>query len=111
MLSKKYRTMERYKKAGAKMRLFKTLGVKMITEISSVLSAADRYKLMCAMDKVDEICSKAEDNMFRDYPQLTGEYIDVFYGATDYEPRNDVDREIIEMAREAADELFTRKRN
>lgn len=110
MVSKKERTMERYMKAGAEMRLFKNLGAKMITDISYVLSAADQDKLMRAMDKVSEVCSRAEDNMFRDHPQLSNEYIDVFYGNVESEPRNDVDRKVIEMAREAADGLFTGKR-
>lgn len=111
MVSKKERTMERYMKAGAEMRLFKNLGAKMITDISYVLSAADQDKLMRAMDKVSEVCSRAEDNMFRDYPQLSNEYIDVFYGKVEDTPRNDVDRKVIEMAREAADGLFTGKRH
>ena len=29
--------------------------------------------------------------MFRDYPEITDEYVDVFYGATDNETRNEVD--------------------
>ena len=110
MVSKKERTMERYMKAGAEMRLFKNLGARMITDISSVLSAADQDKLIRAMNRIDEVCSKAEDNMFRDYPELPNEYIDVFYGNVESAPRNDVDKRIIEMAREAADGLFTGKR-
>ena len=110
MVRKTERTMERYMKAGAEMRLFKSLGAKMIVDISYVLSAADQDKLMRAMHKVSEVCSRAEDNMFRDYPQLSNQYIDVFYGNVESRPRNDVDRKIIGMAREAADELFMGKR-
>ena len=110
MISKKERTMERYLKAGAEMRLFKNLGAKMITDISYVLSAADQDKLMRAMNRIDEVCSKAEDNMFCDYPNISNEYTNVFYGNVEDAPRNGVDKKIIEMAREAADELFTGKR-
>ena len=49
--------------------------------------------------------------MFRDHPDLTDEYLDVFYGSTEMEPRNDVDRKVIAMAREAADGLFKGTRN
>ena len=98
-------------KVGAKMRLFKTLGTKMTVEISRVLSASDTKKLMRALDKVDEICSRVEDNMFRDHPDLSDDYLDVFYGSTEMEPRNDVDRKVIELAREAADGLFKGTRN
>lgn len=110
MVSKKERTMEKYMKAGAEMRLCKNLGAKMITAIGYVLSAADRDKLMRAMNRIDEVCSKAEDNMFCDYPNISNEYTDVFYGNVEDTPRNGVDKKIIEMAREAADELFTGKR-
>ena len=111
MIQKNRRIVDTYMKVGAKMRLFKTLGTKMTVEISRVLSASDTKKLMRALDKVDEICSRAEDNMFRDHPDLSDEYLDVFYGSTEMEPRNDVDRKVIELARETADELFTGTRN
>ena len=107
MLKKSERTMERYMKAGAEMRLFKTLGAKLICDISTVLSASDQDMMMRAMDKIDQICSRAEDNMFRDHPDLSDQYIDVFYGSTDSRPRNEVDKKMIAMAKEAADELFT----
>ena len=89
MIQKNRRTVDTYMKVGAKMRLFKMLGTRTAVEISQVLSATDTQKLMRALDKVDEICSKAEDNMFRDHPDLTDEYLDVFYGSTEMEPRND----------------------
>lgn len=111
MIQKNRRTVDTYMKVGAKMRLFKTMGTKMTVEISRVLSASDTQKLMRALDKVDEICSRAEDNMFRDHPDLSDEYLDVFYGTTETEPRNEVDRKVIELAREAADELFKGTRN
>ncbi len=108
MLKKNRRTVDTYMKAGAEMRLFKNLGTRLAVDISQVLSATDTEKLLRALDKVDEICSKAEDNMFRDHPELPDEYIDVFYGNTGDEPRNDVDEEIIRMAKKVADELFER---
>lgn len=106
MLKKYERTIDTYMKAGAKMRLFKTLGTKLYVDISRVISASDRQKLARALGSVDEICSRAEDNMFRDHPGLSAEYIDVFYGSTGNDPRNDIDRKVIAMAREAADGLF-----
>lgn len=106
MLSKKQRTMEVYEKAGAEMRLYKSLGARLATNISQVLSSTDTDKLLRIMGKINEICSKAEDNMFNDHPQLSNEYIDVFYGDTKNEPRNEVDKRIVQLAREAADDLF-----
>lgn len=105
MLKKTERTIEKYKKAGAMMRLYKTLGSKLMVEISGVLSAADQDKMMRAMRRIDEVSSNAEDNMFRDFPQLSDRCIDVFYGATDMEPRGEVDTEIIALSKEVADGL------
>lgn len=108
MVRKPERTLETYLKAGAMMRLYKTLGTKMVTEMSRVLPASDTRKLMLAMEKIDEACSKADDNMFHDHPELPDKYIDVFYGYIDGKPRNDVDEKVRSIAREAADELFER---
>lgn len=91
------------------MRLFKTLGSKLVCEISTVLSASDQDMMLRALDKIDLACSRAEDNMFRDHPELSDQYVDVFYGGTDSRPRNELDAEMIRRAREAADELFAGK--
>lgn len=106
MYTKKDRTLDEYKRAGGEMRLFKQLGATLSVDISKVLSAGDTDKLLRALEKVDEICSRAEDNMFRDHPDLGSEYIDVFYGNVFSEPRNELDAEMIERARAAADGLF-----
>ena len=111
MIQKNRRTVDTYMSAGAKMRLLKTLGTRTAVEVSQVLSAQDTQKLMRALDKIDEVCSKAEDNMFRDHPDLPDQYLDVFYGTTEMEPRNEVDEKVIGMAREAADGLFKGKRD
>lgn len=103
------RTMEDYMKAGAEMRLYKNLGTKLAVDISKVLSAADQDKMLRAMNKIDEICSKAEDNMFHDHPELSNDYLNVFYGNVGENPRNDVDAKVLSMSREAADELFKRE--
>lgn len=105
-MRKTERTMERYMKSGAMMRLYKTLGAHLLAEISAVVSAADQEKMMRAMKRIDEVCSNAEDNMFRDFPQLPDQYIDVFYGSTKNKPLRDLDAEIIALARETADDMF-----
>ncbi len=106
MLIKKERTLARYMRAGALMRLYKTLGAKMLVCAGGVLSKSDSKKIMNVMEKIDAVCSNAEENMFRDHPGLPRDYIDVFYGSTAIEARNDVEREVLRIAREAADELF-----
>lgn len=106
MLTRKERTIDVYKNAGAEMRLFKSLGSKLVVDISKVLSASDQDMLMRALRRVDEVCSRAEDNMFRDYPKLPREYIDVFYGDVRIEPRNKVDEELIGLAKKVCNEFF-----
>lgn len=106
MIVKKERTLDLYKRAGSEMRLFKSLSADLMADISRVLSASDTDSMIRALRRIDEICSKAEDNMFRDYPNLGADYTNVFYGCVSEEPRNKVDAEIIERARKAADELF-----
>ena len=107
MLKRSERTMRRYKRAGALMRLFKEAGEEALINISEVLSAGDQDKLTRALKQIDVVCLRAEDNMFRDYPRLSDKYLDVFYGNLEDSPRNEVDKEIIGMAREAADGLLT----
>ena len=111
MLKKTERTQERYMKAGAEMRLFKTLGSKLVCDISCVLSAPDQDMMLRALDKIDLVCGRAEDNLFRDHPKLSDQFLDVFYGSTDSEPRNEVDAKMIRLAREVSVELFERKRH
>lgn len=111
MRSKQARTIERYMKAGAEMRLFKSLGARLITDLGSILLTTDQDKLIRAFRKIQEVCSNAEDNMFKDYPNLSNDYIDVFYGDVGNEPRNEVDKQIISKAKEVSDGLFERKGN
>ena len=108
MLNKKERTLELYLKAGSEMRLLKALGGKAAVDVSGVISAADADKLMKALRMIEDVSFAAENNMFRDHPRLSAEYIDVFYGCTGNEPRNSVDRKVLGMAREEADGLFER---
>ena len=105
MNKKRNRTMDTYLKAGALMRLYKTIGAKVYATVGSVVSAADRAKLLWAARGIDAVCSNAEENMFRDHPHLPEQYVDVFYGTTEQEPRNDVDKAVLAMAREIADEV------
>lgn len=109
MLKKNERTLESYMKAGAEMRLYKTLGAKLWTDCGRLVTADDRKKMMSAFAVIDRVCSNAEDSMFRDYPELTDQYTDVFYGATDIEPRHEVDKQVINLAKETAFGLFAQE--
>ena len=106
MINKKERTIELYKLVGAEMRLFRTLGGNLAIHMSQVLLSTDMDKFMRVLQKIDEVRSRAEDNMFHDHPEISNEYLDVFYGNFNGKPRNAVDAEVMEKAKEKADELF-----
>lgn len=109
MLSRQDRTVEKYMRAGAAMRLFKTAYSEVITSLSEVMPKQDYEKVMRAMYKVDQVCSDTEDRMFREHPDLDNEYIDVFYGDLKNDTRNDVDKKVVQMAHEMSDRLFGEK--
>ncbi len=106
MLKRNERTIEKYMNSGANMRLFTTVAKGMVSSISEVVSGADADKVLKALRVIEQVCCHAEDNMFRDFPKLPGEYGDVFYGYTTDKPRNAVDAMIIERAKDLTDELF-----
>ncbi|MCH4027321.1 MAG: hypothetical protein LKE84_00220 [Lachnospiraceae bacterium] len=106
MQSRKDRTVERYMRAGAAMRLFKTVYGEVITTLSKVMPKQDVEKIVRAMDKVEQVCSDTEDRMFLEHPDLSNEYIDVFYGDVRNDTRTDVDRKVVKMAHEMTEQLF-----
>ena len=109
MLKIKERTMDKYVAAGASMRLLKEMGNKALIDASAVLSAKEQDMFINCLNRIDLICSRAEDNMLEDHPDLGGEFSDVFYGGLDDTPRTDLDREVMARAKETADGLFERK--
>ena len=103
MMIKNNQALDVYMQAGALMRLYKTIGAELYTAVGKVISAADRKKLLRALHGIDTVCSNAEDNMFRDHPHLSDQYTNVFYGSTELEPRNDVDKTVLAIAKETAE--------
>lgn len=106
MLNKKERTLEMYKTAGACMRLLYDLAMETCTKSSCVLSAKDQDAFRKALDKIDVIRSRTEDNMFRDYPELPVSGINVFYGPIGEKPRSDMDEEVKKAAKRIIEELW-----
>lgn len=101
------RTLEDYKRAGAWMRLLKSVLTRTHIECSKVLRAHDADRFNTVETKVGILCSRAEDNMFNDFPKVSNDYLDAFYGVLDSTPfRNDVDKEQVELAEELIKELF-----
>ena len=105
-MKKQKKTLEQYKDMGAKFRVFKTMACQLSVEASQFLTTAQWQKLQKAVDTIGAYASPIEDKMFRDYPELTDEYVDVFYGATDNETRNEVDTDVVDRAKKFCDSLF-----
>ena len=101
------RTIDDYKEAGAWMRLLKAVLTSTYVSCSKVARVKEyENPLWSAEKKIEQVCSRAEDNMFGDFPELSNEYIDVFYGAPDSHCRNDVDSEQVELMIKLVKELF-----
>lgn len=109
MLDRKNRTMDRYVRAGASMRLLKETLNNAMLEASPVLSAKDTDMLYRYGIRIGMLCSRAEDNMLKDYPDMGREFSDVFFGAVNDTPSTDMDKDVMAKAKEMADGLFERK--
>lgn len=100
------RTIETYMRLGAQIRLLKTLTVRTDVALSDVLTRAERKPLEDFMGILRELSSDLDGRMFGEYPELSNDYVDVFYGDLEHEPRNDVDAKVMTMARGILDALF-----
>ena len=106
LLSRDDRTLETYKEAGALMKVYKEIGRKLVVDLSKVLPATEVNKLMKAQDKIDVICSRAEDAMFHDHPYVDDTYTRVFYGNVSDRSSNAVDAEVREIAKRICYGMF-----
>jgi len=106
MLNKNERTMEVYVEAGAYARLLSDIGAKAAVAMSKVLPAKDVDRLVILLNRIDDIKCKADDQLFRDFPQIGHEGTDVFYGTLSQEPDCKLDEEVIGLAKAKAAELF-----
>lgn len=100
------KTLEQYKELGAMFRTYKTMAAKLSVTASNFLTKAKWQKLQKAVDTVGSFASELEDKMFEEHPEITDEYVDVFYGATTNEPRNELDAEMVDRARAFCKTLF-----
>lgn len=88
------------------MRLLKAVLAETYMECSKVVKASDCDILETATHKIDNVCSRAEDNMFNDFPKVGNEYIDVFYGTPGSTCRSEVDTEQVKLMIKLVKELF-----
>ena len=107
ILSKKQRTLDVYKCAGAKMRLCKEVATSAVCTLSGVLPANKLAKALRALSLLNEACSEAEERMFQDHPYLGGRVIRVFFGSLSGDSASALDDEIRKMAKNFANKFHT----
>ena len=80
MVNKKARSLELYMKVGALMRLKKEIENLIVIEGSKILPADESHRFIKQFNTVDaHLCDVMEEQMFSDYPELSNEYLNVFY--------------------------------
>ena len=94
--------MEMYVEAGAYARLLSDIGTKAAVAMSKILPAKETDRLVNLLHRFDEVKCKADDQLFRDFPDLGHEGTDVFYGTLSQEPENELDRKVISTAKQKA---------
>ena len=104
---KKDRTIEQYKRVGARARLCKAAAGKAAIALGSILPSGEYVKVRRLLDLIDEICCMADGRLFHDHPEAAGkDYTRVFYGPLGGDTSSPTDEEVRKLAREYADELF-----
>ena len=82
---------EDYITAGAWARICKTVMSHTYIKLSEVMYAKDIDRWRSPEQKICGIISKAEDTMFDKFPDIGSEYVDVFYGGTQFTRASEVE--------------------
>lgn len=106
MDKKENRTFDRYKRIAAEMILFHNLGLDLVVTIQHVIPAAKIDKLQGAINNIDDVRSRTEDNMFKDIPNLNDDYLYVFYGFLSSTSTNHVKEEQVDLAKKILADIF-----
>lgn len=88
------RTLEMYKKVGAEARLLKMVFAKFYVDAANIAQSSVSGKLFTIDRKITEAVSELENLMFKDFPNISNDYCDVFYGTLEHHNLvTDVDKE------------------
>ena len=109
MSNKTKRTMDMYVEAGAYARLLYDIVAKAATSLGQILPKKDVSKVWRILDDLSGVKSKADDQLFRDFPGIGDEGMSVFYGALTNGPYNKLDEQVIRTAKQKAMALFGNK--
>lgn len=107
-MSKIKLTADDYIQAGAWTRLLKTIFSEYITAVCPVHSSLkDTDKLIAMERKLDVIISSDESTMYRNHPEFSADFKDIFYGDIRIDcPRNPIDAQVQHEAFEILRELI-----
>lgn len=100
---KKNANIEDYIALGADAKLLNAISRKIICNDSLLLEETD--KISKHIKAIEDILKKQENQMFTKWPQLTDDYLRVFYGSLK-DVRNPIDRQVADLAKQSAEQLF-----
>ena len=100
------RSWNNLKKAGALMRLTKHALTSAIVQMDKCFPKKDSSKLNTALRLISEVCCIADDKAVDTFPEKEQETMCIFYGAINIEPRNETDKEVMEIARDFIKERY-----
>ena len=104
---KKHATLEDYMALGADIRLLRALLIKMVS--NKMLLLSESSTLSRCLDMIDNFKGDQENKMLDAYPDLSNDYLRIFYGPVNREPEDEnVDKVVIELAKKTAEDLFKR---
>lgn len=110
MVSKKERTMENYVKAGAAIRLLKEVYVNAVVEVSKILPVKNLRKFESFDTTLNTVSSLAEEQLYRDYPDLGKEGLHVFYGCMNTGRVDELDKKVVTEAKNEIEKMFSLER-
>ena len=103
---KKTRTLEDYKELGALLRLLYSVATDAEVFAGGMFPIKEMKKLTKLVDTLVQIKSDFDGKLFTDFPDIGKPGTHVFYGDLGREPMDDVDKDVMGLARAYVAALF-----
>lgn len=101
MKKKKDRELELYVRAGAAYQLSQEVFRMLCNEMTNVLPDSDVDEMAEPMDNLEKIIFRAEEKMYRQFPELSEDYVSVFNSfGDDWLPKSEVEEKIFQLEEE-----------
>lgn len=102
------RTLEEYMRLGAYYTILKEIVVTTDVETGYLCGGKIAKNTSRAVEKIYQSCSDAEDCMFKDYPMLESDYVNVFYGGISGSKKTPVAKREKQMIKDILKEMIER---